>query len=120
MNRLDLFALYLLAGIFFFAGISKFIVLEWFKGSQRSGLSQKSVELTRRTAFAVAVLEIAGALALVVPVHLWTPGMLPRVAAGGLALLALAISIYRYRRQQFAEPVIALFLLALFVVIGLS
>lgn len=120
MNSLDWFARYLLAGIFLFAGISKFFVLEWFKGARRTELSDGTVELTRRAAFAIAVVEISGALALVVPIQFWTPGMLPRLAAAGLALLTLAACIYRQRRNEFAAPVVALFLLALFVMIGLA
>jgi hypothetical protein len=66
----------------------------------------------------VAFLEIAGALALVVPLNAWQPDMLARLAAVGLALMTLAVCLYRVRRKEPAAPVMALFLLTVFVIIG--
>jgi hypothetical protein len=69
-------------------------------------------------AAAIALLEIAGALILLVPVDLWAPDILLRMGAAGLALLAIVSCIYRARRQEHTTPNIVMFLLALFVIVG--
>jgi hypothetical protein len=77
-----------------------------------------SIRLPFEMAAVVAVVEIAGALALWVPANLWTPGILPGVAAAGLALLAVAGGVYHMRRREPSAPNLALFLLALMVILG--
>jgi hypothetical protein len=48
----------------------------------------------------------------------WPPYILLRLATAGLALLMVAAGIYHMRRQESAAPSVALFLLALFVIVG--
>ena len=67
---------------------------------------------------AIALVELTGALALIVPFNLWQPGILPLLGAAGLALLTLCACIYHLRRHESAAPIVALFLLTLFVIIG--
>lgn len=69
-------------------------------------------------ALVIGVAEIVGALALVVPVDLWPPDILPRLAAATLGLLTVAGGIYHQRRRESAAPNVALFLLALFVIVA--
>jgi len=114
MNNLDWFAQILLACVFLLAGFRTILGSQW---RTKAPLTGSSDGLPQNLAFAVAVLEIAGALALIVPVNLWQPDVVPRLAAAGLALLSLAVFTYLRRKEQ-AVPVMALFLLALFVVVA--
>jgi uncharacterized membrane protein YphA (DoxX/SURF4 family) len=118
MNNLDWFAQILLAGIFLFAGLSKIFALSQRTTALQTGPSLRGVGLPRLQACAIALAEIAAALALVVPFNLQHPNFLPLLAASGLALLTLAACIYHQRRHEFTAPVVALFLLALFVVVA--
>jgi NADH:ubiquinone oxidoreductase subunit 2 (subunit N) len=108
----------MLAGVFLYVGLRNFFVTRPRVEAPRSAPSFKSKGLPRAMARAIALLEIAAALVLVVPLHLWTPNVLQGVAAGALALLMVLASVYHARRQEYSEPVLALFLLALFVVVG--
>jgi len=83
-----------------------------------AGLGFGTVGLSNELAVAIGIIEIAGALALVVPIDLWPPDVLPRLAAGGLALVAMTGAIYHMRRHESAAPSITLFLLALFVIVA--
>jgi uncharacterized membrane protein YphA (DoxX/SURF4 family) len=118
MNRLDWFAQILVAGVFLIAGLSKILDLQRHASAAGSGPGFQSNEMPHGLAWAIGLLEIAGALALVVPLNLWRPDILPLVAAVGLALLTLGICFYRARRREPAAPVLAMFLLTLFVIIG--
>ncbi|MGA2806619.1 MAG: DoxX family protein [Terracidiphilus sp.] len=118
MNNLDWFVQVLLAGVFLFAGLRTILGSQWRAKAPHPGQGDGSFGLPRNLAYGVAVLEIAGALALIVPANLWPPDVIQRLAAAGLALLTLAVFIYQVRRKQQAAPVMALFLLALFVVVA--
>jgi hypothetical protein len=76
------------------------------------------IGLSRGQAAAIALLEIAGAAGVLLPFDPWPPYILLRLAAGGLALLMVAAGIYHLRRQESASPTVAIFLLALFVIVG--
>jgi hypothetical protein len=69
-------------------------------------------------AAAIALLEIAGALILLVPVDLWAPDILLRIGAAAVGLLAIVSSIYRARLQEHATPNMVMFLLAVLVIVG--
>jgi cell division protein FtsW (lipid II flippase) len=118
MTNLDWFAQILLAGIFLIAGLGKVFIFHHQTDSGQSGMSSGSLELTRKAVYFIAMLEIAAALALIVPIRLWRPEVLPLLAASGLALLMVAAGIYRHRRGESTVPIVALFLLTLFVIIG--
>jgi hypothetical protein len=66
----------------------------------------------------LALLEFAGALCLIVPFDVWPAYLLPRVAASVLAALILVTGIHHVRHKQHTAPIVALFFLALFVLVG--
>jgi len=118
MNSLIWIAQILLAGVFLFAGISKIYVRRRQTGALQTSLGCSCVGMPDGLAAALATLEIAGALCLLVPVNLWQTAMVIRLAATLLALLAVVTVIYHARRNEHTGNTIAAFLLALFVIIG--
>jgi Na+/H+ antiporter NhaD/arsenite permease-like protein len=118
MSSLDRFAEFFVAVVFFCAGVSRIFP---YKQKETRTVTEKAhgfARLPYKLQFVVAVFEIAAAFALLVPVD---PAMhidLARLAAAGLALLTIAASIYRVRHNQSAAPTIALFFMAMFVMIG--
>jgi uncharacterized membrane protein YphA (DoxX/SURF4 family) len=118
MNTLLWVAQILLAGVFLFTGFSKIFaygkVVKVVQARSKAG----NIGLSRRQAVLVGLVEIAGAVGLLIPVDVWPPYVLLRLAAGGLALLMVAAGIFHARRQESAAPSITLFLLALFVIVG--
>jgi uncharacterized membrane protein YphA (DoxX/SURF4 family) len=118
MNTLLWIVQIILAGVFLFTGFSKIFayrhVVKLMEVRSKSG----GFGLSRSTAALVGVLEITGAVAVLVPVDLWPPDVFLRLAAAGLALLMVVASIYHIRRQESAAPSVVLFLLALFVIVG--
>lgn len=118
VNGLHWTAQILLAAVFLFAGFSEILSYRSRTkvppGRPTLGFPGLPYEL----AVAIGVVEIAGALALMVPIDLWPPDILPRLAAAGLALLTIAGGVYHQRRRESAAPNVALFLLALFVIVG--
>jgi uncharacterized membrane protein YphA (DoxX/SURF4 family) len=117
MNGLDRFAQILIAGIFLFAGLSKIFAFQRPTQPQ-TGPIGRAHELPPRVAYAIAFMEIAGALGLVVPLVLWQTDLLPGLAAIGLAILTLAVSIYHVRHKEPAAPMLVLFCLTLLVLVG--
>ncbi len=117
MNNLDWFAQVLLAAIFLLAGLSKVFAFQW-ETALKSGPSLRCIGVPRPPSVLLALLEIALALVLIVPLNLWQPDILPSLAAAGLGGVTLFVALYRVRRNQPAAPMIALFLLTLFVIVG--
>jgi uncharacterized membrane protein YphA (DoxX/SURF4 family) len=118
MNSLLWIAQILLAGVFLYAGFSK---IRAYEGHARASQTQSifgCVGLPHGLAAAIALLEIAGAICVVVPVDVWPPDILLRLAAAGLALLMAGVGIFHVRRHQPTAPLIAVILLALFVIVG--
>ena len=118
MNGLHWLAQILLTGVFLVDG---YIRIFSYRRPVKPQLPQDgfaSIRLPYELEVAVALAEIAGALALWVPANLWPPDILPRVAASALALLAVAGSIYHMRRKEPAAHNLAVFLLALLVILG--
>lgn len=66
----------------------------------------------------IALLEIAGGLCLLVPGGFWTQALYVQLVAGSMALLMVYIAIHHMRRKGPAAPVIAVFFMAVFVIIG--
>ncbi|MGP8251168.1 MAG: hypothetical protein ACLQHF_03990 [Terracidiphilus sp.] len=69
-------------------------------------------------AWLLALLEFTGALCLIVPVDFWPANLLPRVAASVLAALILVTGIHHVRHKQPTAPIVAVFFLALFILVG--
>jgi uncharacterized membrane protein YphA (DoxX/SURF4 family) len=112
-----------LAAVFLVAGFSKIFAYKRLI---------KTLEVRRKTAPItmpigqgrfVGVLEILGAIGVIMPAA-FTPAVLVpnylliRLAAAFLAILMIAASIYHFRRRESASPAIAALLLALFVIVG--
>jgi uncharacterized membrane protein YphA (DoxX/SURF4 family) len=118
MNTLLWIVQIILAGVFLFTGFSKIFaygqVVKVVEAHSKSG----SFGLSRFPAALVGVLEIAGAVGILIPVDLWPPDIFLRLAAAGLALLMVAAGIYHIRRQESAAPSVVLFLMAIFVIVG--
>jgi uncharacterized membrane protein YphA (DoxX/SURF4 family) len=117
MTGLERFAQILVVGIFLFAGLSKIFAFRR-EPQAEGGPSWRGDGFPRKVACGIALIEIAGALGLLVPFGLWQSDMLPRLAAAGLALLTLGVAIYHIRRKEPAAPMFALFLLTLLVIVG--
>lgn len=69
-------------------------------------------------AAAMALLEIAGAFCLVMPVQLWPHYLMVRFVAAVLAIVMAANAFHLARSKQHSEPAIGAFLLAIFVLVG--
>ena len=118
MNGLHWFAQLVLTGVFLFDGFGRFYSYRGRPDPSPARPGFRSIQLPYELAVVVALVEIAGALVLWVPSDLWAPDILPRLGAGLLALLAAGGIVYHFRRQEPAAPNIALFLLALLVIMG--
>jgi uncharacterized membrane protein YphA (DoxX/SURF4 family) len=118
MNTLLWIVQIVLAGVFLFTGFSKIFaygqVVKMMETKSKAG----RIGVSRGQAVLVGLLEIAGAVGLLAPMDPWPPYILLRLAAGGLALLMVAAGIFHIRRKESAAPSVALFLLALFVIVG--
>ena len=118
MNTLLWIAQIILAGVFLFTGFSKIFaygqVVKVVEARSKAG----PIGMSRGQSVLVGLAEVAGAAGVLVPVDVWPPYILLRLATAGLALLMVAAGIYHIRRQESAAPSISLFLLALFVIVG--
>ena len=120
MNSLDRIMEFLVAGVFLCVGLNQIF---WYRRRPKAlGARNRRLPLGLPYAsiIAIGLFEIVAALALVTPFGPWPPATLALLAATGLALLTLAAAIYRTRRRQSAAPSLALFLMALFVIVGHS
>jgi hypothetical protein len=118
MSTLNWIAQLLLAGVFLFDGFSRVFSFRRKARPLAAGTGFDSPGESIQLTAAIAMTEIAGALAVLTPVDLWPPDVLPRIAAAGLALLAVGASIRHARRHESAAPNVAVFLLALFVIVA--
>jgi hypothetical protein len=66
----------------------------------------------------LALLEFACALCLIMPIEIWPAHMLPRIAAAVLTLLITVTVAHHVRHKQPTAPIVALFFLALLVIVG--
>jgi hypothetical protein len=107
MNTLFWIAQILLAGTFLFTGAGKLLAYEKLVRVVEKRSKGGKIGMSRSQAGIVGVLEIAGAVGVILPFDLWPPDMLMVVAG-----------IYHLRRQESAVPSVVLFLLALFVIVG--
>jgi uncharacterized membrane protein YphA (DoxX/SURF4 family) len=118
MNVLLWITQFLLAGAFVFTGVSKVLAYDDLKRAVEARTKGGKIGMSRGLAAQVGLLEVVGAVGLVLPYDFWPPYILLRLAAGGLALLMVIATIYHWRRKEHAAPSIGLFLMALFVVVG--
>jgi uncharacterized membrane protein YphA (DoxX/SURF4 family) len=123
MNALIWIGQILLAAVFLVAGVSKLLAYKTLIKTIEERRKTAPIRVTRAQGAVVGLLEIAGAIGVILP-PAWTPDalsvdyLLVRVAAGCLALLMIGATIYHLRRRESAAPAISAFLLALFVIVG--
>jgi hypothetical protein len=123
MNTLIWIGQIALAAVFLVVGVSKLIAYKTLITTIEQRRKTAPIRVTRLQGAVVGVLEIAGAIGVILP-PAWTPDglgadyQLVRVAAGCLALLMVAATMYHFRRRESASPSISAFLLALFVIVG--
>jgi hypothetical protein len=118
MNALDWFAQILLAGVFFIDGIRRIFVCSQQTESRPSGSGSNVIAMPIGVACIVGLVEMACAAGLVVPVHSWQPNLFPMLATAIIFVLVGASLIHHIQRRQPSAPVVALFLLVLFAIIG--
>lgn len=118
MNGLLWIAQILLAGVFLLTAAGKLFAYEKVVKVVEGRSKGRAIDLSRDQATVVGLAEMAGAIAVVIPIRLDPPHLVTLAAAGWLAFLMVGASIYHARRQESAAPSIALFLLALFVIVG--
>jgi uncharacterized membrane protein YphA (DoxX/SURF4 family) len=107
-----------LAGACLHSGYSKILIFGRHKREQKALPAAGCVGMPDELAAAIALLEILGALLLLVPVDLWAPNVLLRIGAAVAALLAVVSSIYRARLKEHTTPNLVMFLLAVLVIVG--
>ena len=123
MNTLIWIGQIVLAAVFFVAGAAKLLAYRSLITTIEQRRKTAPIKVSRAQGAVVGLLEIAGAIGVILP-PAWTPDalvpdyLLVRVAAGCLALLMVGATIYHFRRRESAAPAISAFLLALFVIVG--
>ena len=123
MNTLIWIGQILLAAVFFTAGVTKLLAYKTLIKTIEERRKTAPIKVTKAQGAVVGLLEIAGAIGVILP-PAWTPDalapdyLLVRVAAGCLALLMVGATFYHFRRKESAAPAISAFLLALFVIVG--
>jgi len=118
MNGLLWSAQILLAGIFLFLAAGKLFAYDRFARLAGFDSSSPAHALTQGHAKVIAVAEIIGAIAVILPVQTAMPYLLALAAAAWLALIMVEEGVYHALRRESAAPCIAIFLLALFVLLG--
>ena len=118
MNYLMWTAQWILAAVFFIAGMSKILAF----GHVRTFLGQKlkggPIVVSTGQGASIGLLEVAGALGLLTPASIVPDYMTVNLAAAGLGLLMVCAAVYHFRRKEPAALDIALFLLTIFVIVG--
>jgi hypothetical protein len=118
MNALLWIAQVLLAAIFLVTASTKLFAYEKLIDTVEARMKGGAAGISRGLAAFIGVAEFAGALGVVSPPSLLPGHLLVRLAAAGLALIMVLAGIYHLRREEPAAPTVALFLLALFVIVG--
>jgi uncharacterized membrane protein YphA (DoxX/SURF4 family) len=107
-----------LACILFYAAFSKIFPNRGKALPDAQGLLFACDGMPCMLASLLAVLEFVGAVCLIVPFDVWPAHLLPRVAALVLAGLILITGIHHVRHKQHTAPLVAVFFLALFILVG--
>jgi uncharacterized membrane protein YphA (DoxX/SURF4 family) len=118
MNYLIWSAQIILAGVFLYSGFSDAFASERQMSGPHTLASLHWVGLSKGLVILLALIEISAALGLLVPAQIWGPEVLPRLAAGVLALVTAAACVYHGRRKEHTAPMVALFFIALLVIVG--
>jgi hypothetical protein len=118
MNGLEWFAQLMLSGLFLVDGFIRIFAYRRQMKPYPHWPLFASIRLPFGLAALIGVVEIAGAMGLWAPAHLWPPDIFPRLAAAGLALLAVAGGVYHMRRREPSAHNLTMFLLALLVIFG--
>jgi len=118
MNSLLWIAQIILAGVFLFTGFSKIFAYNQVVKVVEARSKAGQIGMSQVQAILLGLLEATLAALVLVPVDIWPPHVLLRLACAGLGLLMVGASIYHFRRQESAAPSITLFLLALFIIVG--
>jgi len=122
MDTLMWIAQIVLASAFLIAGAAKLFAYDRLAKKLEAD-PRRRVDLPRWMAALVGIVEIAGAIGVILPAVLVPQGLaedylLVRLAASGLALLMVAAGIYHAARKEPAAPAVTLFLLSLFILVG--
>jgi uncharacterized membrane protein YphA (DoxX/SURF4 family) len=121
MNGMDYLmwtAQWILAAVFFVTGMSKILAFGHVKTLLGKKLKGGPIGISAGQGASIALLEVAGAIGVLTPPSIVPNYMTVILAAAGLALLMVCATIYHFRRKEPAAPDIALFLLAIFVIVG--
>lgn len=122
MNALLWIAQIILAAVFLTLGLAKIFAYKPLVAKLETD-PRRRVEISRGTAAVVGVLEVVGAVGVLLPSFMLPENLaenylLVRLAASGLALLMVGAGIYHIARREPAAPAVTLFLLALFIIVG--
>lgn len=118
MTNLDRLMEFLLAAVFLWIGFAQ--ILSYGRRPKALGADNRRLPLglPYGAVVAVGIFEIVAALALVAPLGPNQPASLALFAATALALVTLMAAVVNVRRHRSAAPSLALFLMALFVIVG--
>jgi uncharacterized membrane protein YphA (DoxX/SURF4 family) len=108
----------IMAGVFIFTGASKVLAYDQLRKVVEARSKGKPIGMQLGLAAQVGLLEIVGAIGLILPMDLFPPHLVVLSAAACLALLMIFGIIYHIRRQEAATPDVVLFLMALLVIVG--
>jgi hypothetical protein len=123
MNALIWIGQIALAAVFLFTGFSKVLAYRRLVRTLEARRRTAPITMTITQGRLVGVLEILGAIGVILPPAITPSALVPdyllvRIAAGGLALLMAIACFYHFRRRESAAPAIAALLLAMFVIVG--
>jgi uncharacterized membrane protein len=118
MNTVLWIAQLCLAGIFLYAGVKNLLAFQKQNLRPAAGPSFQCIGISTPAACAIGFAEILGAIGLLVPLGSQEPYLVAQLSAGALALLMLAACAYHARRKEETAPIVALFFLAIFVIVG--
>jgi hypothetical protein len=118
MNGMMWTAQGILAVVFIITGMSKLLAFGHVKTFLGRKLKGGPIGISTGMAATIGLLEVAGAVGLLTQPPIVPNYMTVIMAATGLALLMVCATIYHFRRKEPAAPDIAIFLLAIFVIVG--
>jgi DoxX-like family len=118
MNSLMWIAQGILAVVFFITGMSKILAFGKVKRFLGRKLKGGPIGISTGLGASIGLFEVAGAIGVLAPPSIVSNFMMVNLAAAGLGLLMVGATLYHFRRKEPAAPDIALFLLALFVIVG--